>query len=63
LDGPCHYEVIGERVEDPTHLLVIGEDGLFYALDLLNGLTTRTELDEEWLIDTCSLTEKLAHAA
>jgi hypothetical protein len=64
-DSPWHYEVIGEHLVDPTRLLVMGEDGRFYALDLHDGATSPAEFSEEWIVDTCDLREKLQrlHAA
>jgi hypothetical protein len=59
LDPPWHYEVIGEHLVDPTQLLVIGDDGRFYALDLQDGATSPADFSDEWIIDTCDLGEKL----
>ena len=58
-DAPCHYEVIGEHMTDPTRLLVMGDDGHFYALDLHDGATSPVAFSSEWIIDTCDLREKL----
>ncbi len=52
LDSPCNYEVIGEHLNDPTHLLALGDDGRFYSLNLLDGQTEPTEFSNEWVIDT-----------
>jgi len=59
VDTRCHYEVIGEHQVDPTRLLVMGEDGHFYTLDLIDGQTAPAELTDEWVVDTCDLREKL----
>jgi hypothetical protein len=59
IEIPCHYEVVGEHVSDPTHLLVIGDDGRFYDLDLLNGKVEPTEYSDAWVIDSCSVSDKL----
>lgn len=59
LDVPCHYEVIGEHLVDPTQLLVVGDDGRFYALDLHDGATSPADVSDEWIIDTCDVREKL----
>jgi hypothetical protein len=58
-DAPWHYEVIGEHLTDPTRLLVIGDDGHFYALDLHDGQVAPTTFSDNWLIDTCDLRDKL----
>lgn len=60
LDSPCNYEVIGEHLNDPTHLLALGDDGRFYSLNLLDGQTEPTELTDEWLMDACDPSEKLS---
>ncbi len=57
LDMPCHYEVIGEHLADPTHLLALGDDGRFYVL---NGQTEPTEFGDQWVIDSCDVREKLS---
>ena len=59
LEAPCHYDVIGEHMTDPTRLLVVGDDGCFYALDLHNGVTSPADFSEDWIVDTCDLREKL----
>ena len=60
LDTPCHYEVVGEHIIDPARLLVVGDDGHFYTLDLTDGHTAPTELTDEWLMDASELHEKLS---
>jgi hypothetical protein len=57
----CTYEVIGELLSDPTQLLVVGDDGQFYALNLVDGQTKPAEISEDWHIDTCRLPEKAPH--
>jgi hypothetical protein len=59
LDAPWHYEVIGEHLTDPTRLLVVGDDGHSYALDLHDGATSPADFSDEWIIDTCDFREKL----
>lgn len=46
-------EVVGHHLTDPDHLLVLGGDGQLYALDIHNSHATRTDLSDQWLIDTC----------
>jgi hypothetical protein len=62
VDTPLEFEVIGEHLFDPTQLLVIGEDGHFYALDLRDGHCEPTKLTEYWVVDTCDLGDKLGRA-
>jgi hypothetical protein len=59
ISTPFDYEVIGEHAIDPLRLLVIGDDGQFYTLDLADGHTAPVELTDEWLTDTCDLRDKL----
>jgi len=59
LDLPRDYEVIGEHLTDPMRLLVVGEDGLLYALSLTDGQTEPTALHDGWVVDTCELHEKI----
>lgn len=58
-ETPLDYEVIGEHLIDPLRLLVLGEDGLLYALRLTDGHTEPTEMQDSWLVDTCDLREKI----
>jgi len=60
IEAPCNYEVVGEHLSDPTHLLVMGDDGRFYSLNLLDGQTQPTEVSDEWVLDTCDLRENLS---
>jgi len=53
---PMEYEVIGEHVNDRTLLLLVGSDRRFYALSLLDGETSETELGEEWILDAAQYT-------
>ena len=43
--------VIGEHRTDRDVLLVIGEDGQYYAWDLKTDTTEPVELDENWMLD------------
>ena len=58
VEAPCDYEVIGEHLTDPTHLLVMANDGQFYALSLLSGQIEPIKISDEWVLDTCDLHEK-----
>lgn len=45
------YDVVGEHHSRPDRLLVIGEDGAFYAWELDTDQTLPVELSSEWRID------------
>jgi hypothetical protein len=54
-DAPYALDVIGEHRLDPFQLLVLCEDGNFYALDLRDGHCEPTELTALWVVDACDL--------
>lgn len=45
------YDVVGEHHSRPDRLLVIGEDGAYYAWELDTDETQPVELSSEWRID------------
>ncbi len=45
------FAVVGERRDDPTHLLVLGEDGSYYDYALATGHAALTDPDESWTAD------------
>ena len=45
------YDVVGEHHSRPDRLLVIGEDGAYYAWELETDQTLPVELSSEWRID------------
>ncbi len=45
------FRVIGERRNDPAHLLVVDDDGQCYDYDILHEDITPTELDGAWAVD------------
>jgi hypothetical protein len=45
------FAVVGERCDDPNHLLVLGEDGSYYDYALSTGHAAPTEPDESWTAD------------
>lgn len=53
VDALYDCEVVGHHLTDPDHLLVLGGDGQLYALDIHTSHTARTDLSDQWLIDTC----------
>lgn len=50
-DGVCEFEVIGELKDDPRRLMVLGDDGQCYALDIRTGQVTPLEPDDAWSVD------------
>jgi hypothetical protein len=45
------FIVIGERRDDPDHLLVLGDDGAFYDYVVETGQALPVEPDATWLTD------------
>lgn len=45
------YDVVGEHHSSPDRLLVIGEDGAYYAWELDTDETRPVELSSEWRVD------------
>lgn len=45
---PTELVVVGEDRNDPRHLLLLGDDGLFYAWSLLDDDTAPVEPDQRW---------------
>jgi hypothetical protein len=52
LDEDCVFSVVGQHREDPSLLLLRGEDGRFYQLDPADGVPTAVEFAEQWKLDT-----------
>lgn len=50
---PTIYRIVGEHRADPARLLVLGVDGLYYALTLYEGRTRTMSIvpDEDWIVD------------
>lgn len=49
---PTELAVVGESKEDPSQLLLLGEDGQYYAYSLPDGATRTVEPDDTWDIET-----------
>jgi hypothetical protein len=47
---PVEFEIAGEHLEDPDHLLVRGDDGTYYDYDPKRERLAPTEPDERWLL-------------
>ena len=45
------FAVVGERRDDPTHLLLLGADGRHYDHALPDGPTVPVEPDAGWALD------------
>lgn len=45
---PTELVVVGEDRHDPRYLLLLGDDGLFYAWSLLDDDTEPVEPDQRW---------------
>jgi hypothetical protein len=45
------FSVIGSHQEDPDRLILLGDDGQHYELELPDGVPTPVEPTEEWLFD------------
>jgi hypothetical protein len=45
------FAVVGERRDDPNHLLLLGDDGRLYDLPLPDDLPLPVEPDEAWVVD------------
>lgn len=45
------YDVAGEHHSSPDRLLVVGEDGAYYAWELDTDETLPVELSPEWKVD------------
>lgn len=45
------YAVVGEHRDDPDRLLLLGDDGRHYVLELPDSVLTLSRLDDEWTFD------------
>jgi len=43
--------VVGENRDGSSRLLLLGEDGHYYAYSLAEGATSSVELDEHWNVE------------
>ena len=49
---PTTFDLIGEHRDDPDRLLLLGEDGRYYAMRLPDGATVPTEPEAgEWAVE------------
>lgn len=49
------YAVVGEHRDDPDRLLLLGDDGRHYVLELPDSVSTLPRLDDEWTIDPMAI--------
>lgn len=47
---PVEFEIVGEHLKNPAHLLVIGADGAYYHYDPARERLALTEPDARWLL-------------
>ena len=47
----CVFSVVGHHAEDPGLLLLRGEDGRYYEINLDDGVPNVVELSANWLLD------------
>ena len=45
------FEVVGEHREEPTRLLMRGDDGLYYAFAATENHLATVEPSDEWALD------------
>lgn len=45
------FAVVGEHREEPTRLLLVGDDGRFYAYATDDTTPTEVDPSDEWAID------------
>jgi hypothetical protein len=49
---PTELLVVGEDRDDPRHLLLLGDDGLYYSWSLLDDAAEPVEPDQRWRLTT-----------
>lgn len=54
-DDPCEFRIVGERRDDPGHLLALGCDGRWYDYDVTGNRMTLVELTDSWAVDVAEL--------
>jgi hypothetical protein len=54
----CEFQVIGELKDNPHNLLLMGDDGQYYAYDLVSGEILPLQADDSWAVDV-SLSDAL----
>ncbi|MGC4105354.1 MAG: hypothetical protein QM753_03215 [Thermomicrobiales bacterium] len=52
---PAEFFVVGERRDDPMHLLLRDPDGVFYGCLLPDGEPTPVEPDDTWRLEPQAL--------
>lgn len=43
------FSFVGTHRDDPDYLLLLGDDGLFYACDVFDELPTVVDPDDDWV--------------
>lgn len=49
------FAVVGEHRQEPTRLLLLGDDGHYYAYQTPQGQTVEVEPSDEWDLDPDAL--------
>ncbi len=57
------YAVVGEHRQEPERLLLIGDDGRFYAYASSESEPVETDPDEDWRLDDTVQIREAAEAA
>lgn len=47
----CVFSVVGQHRDDPSRILLMGDDGRFYQFDSLETEPIPVEPDGEWVIE------------
>jgi hypothetical protein len=48
----CVFSVVGQHRDDPSRMLLFGDDGCFYQLDPLDADPVPVEPDGDWIIES-----------
>lgn len=60
-ESTFEYEVIGEHLIDPLHLLTVDADGRLFDLNLEDCSASPTDLTEDWVVDIVDTSQYLGH--
>lgn len=48
---PAVFAVVGEHRANPDRLLLLGDDGRYYAYETADGVPIAVELTPDWVVD------------
>jgi hypothetical protein len=57
---PIELAVVGESKDDPEQLLLLGEDGNYYAYGIADGHPEPVEPDDHWSVEPASAQDLFA---